>query len=116
VPFLGVHLTRKHPRRRARRPTALPAFGRENYHGLAGVSWSELPRLAVDLAQMFLRNTDGFRNLAREELPKYLRRGFFPARPRAHPSIELEDIPAAQKVGIRPSSSTARRGSSSWTS
>jgi len=101
VPFLGVHLTRNVHGDVLAGPTALPAFGRENYHGLTGVGWSELPRLAGDLARMFLRNVDGFRNLAREELPKYTRRGFFRHVRALTPSIALADVLPAQKVGIR---------------
>ena len=101
VPFLGVHLTRNIHGDVLAGPTALPAFGRENYHGLAGVGWRELPRLAADLARMFVGNIDGFRNLAYEELPKYTRRGFFKHVRALTPSITLADVLPAQKVGIR---------------
>lgn len=70
-PFLGVHYTVTVDGHVKLGPTAIPAFWRENYSGLANFRLGELLETAAYEAALFLRNSFGFRSLAWEELKKY---------------------------------------------
>lgn len=70
-PFLGVHYTVTADRHVKIGPTAIPAFWRENYGGLANFSAAELVEVLSREAQLFLLNSFGFRSLAFEEMRKY---------------------------------------------
>lgn len=73
-PFLGVHFTVTAENKTKIGPTAIPAFWRENYHGLEQFKPLEmLDILAID-AYLFLTNKFGFRKLAFSELQKYSKR------------------------------------------
>ena len=73
-PFLGVHFTVTAENKTKIGPTAIPAFWRENYHGLEQFKPLEmLDILAID-AYLFLTNKLGFRKLAFSELQKYSKR------------------------------------------
>ncbi len=109
MPFLGVHLTRTVDDEVIVGPTAIPAFGRENYGLLDGLDCRDFPLIARDLLVMFLRNHDGFRSLVREELPKYLDSGFLKCIRTLAPSLNQGDVqPGIAKVGIRPQLVDAR--------
>ncbi|MEJ2455416.1 MAG: FAD-dependent oxidoreductase [Candidatus Thiodiazotropha sp.] len=73
-PFLGVHTTQTVDGRSKIGPTAIPAFWRENYHGLENFSWSEMVSILGLEATLFLRNDFGFRQLAWRELKKSSRK------------------------------------------
>ena len=45
-------------------PTAIPAFWRENYHGLEGFSAHDFAEIMRWEATLFLKNSFGFRSLA----------------------------------------------------
>ena len=70
-PFLGVHYTVTVDGHVKLGPTAIPAFWRENYAGLDNFSAPELLETAAWEARLFLKNSFGFRSLAREEMRKY---------------------------------------------
>jgi len=70
-PFLGVHFTKTVDGAIKIGPTAIPAFWRENYEGIAHVSLSELAEIAFHESRLFLTNAFGFRTLANEEMKKY---------------------------------------------
>jgi (S)-2-hydroxyglutarate dehydrogenase len=72
-PFLGVHFTITVDGRAKIGPTAIPAFWREHYGGLANFSGRELLDVVVREAGLFLRNDFGFRGLAVGELRKHHR-------------------------------------------
>jgi len=70
-PFLGVHYTVTVDGHVKLGPTAIPAFWRENYGGLADFSPAEMLEIAGYEAWLFLTNSFGFRSLAADEMRKY---------------------------------------------
>jgi L-2-hydroxyglutarate oxidase LhgO len=99
-PFLGVHLTRTADDHVYGGPTAIPAFGRENYgflDGLGKESFSILYRDAVLFAQ-----NEAFRGVALREPKKYLTRFLHREAQKLMPSLRLADLESTDKVGIRP--------------
>jgi (S)-2-hydroxyglutarate dehydrogenase len=101
VPFLGVHTTTSIDGTIYLGPTAVPAFGRENYRGLAGVGAADLPRILFLLARQFASGREGFRTLAWKEGPRYFRRWFAHAAQALLPRLRPEHLLACDKVGIR---------------
>lgn len=99
-PFLGVHLTKGYDGEVYIGPTAIPAFGRENYGIFRGIDLEAVQILYRDLI-MFLKN-EKFRNPALEEPKKYLSRYFFKDVKPLAKNIEFSDISPSLKVGIRP--------------
>jgi L-2-hydroxyglutarate oxidase LhgO len=72
-PWLGVHYTIDVKGRVKIGPTAMPAFWRENYRGLENFNLREALSVLGIEAGLFLRNDFEFREIAMEELKKYLR-------------------------------------------
>jgi (S)-2-hydroxyglutarate dehydrogenase len=101
VPFLGVHTTTTVDGDTYFGPTAVPAFGRENYQGLAGVSASESARITALLIKQFAQNRDGFRRLAWQEGRRSFKRWFVEAARAIVPNLRTDDLIATAKVGIR---------------
>ena len=101
VPFLGVHTTTTTDDTTYFGPTAVPAFGRENYHGLTGVSVSEFLRISYLLSKQFYYNRDGFRRLTLYEGPRYFKRWFIEAARSIIPRLQSSDLIPTEKVGIR---------------
>ena len=102
LPFLGVHLTRVISGDVYLGPTAIPALGRENYHGLEGMSLAETAKIMTMFAGMYLRNKQNFRLLTHMELAKYTKRTFFHTARKLMPSLKIEDMVPTKKAGIRP--------------
>ncbi len=99
-PFLGVHFTRSVHGEVYLGPTAIPAFGRENYGILAGID-GDAPRIAFEDAVLFFRNA-GFRSVALSEPRKYLPAFLHRDAARLVRGFDPEEVEAADKVGIRP--------------
>ncbi|WP_136525127.1 L-2-hydroxyglutarate oxidase [Geomonas ferrireducens] len=99
-PFLGVHFTRSVHGDVYLGPTAIPAFGRENYGILAGID-SEAISIAWEDLILFMTNKP-FRNVALSEPAKYLPSVFFKDAARLVKELKPEDVVPASKVGIRP--------------
>ena len=101
VPFLGVHVTPSTDGTVSLGPTAIPAWGRENYRGIDGVE----PLMAVeflgDLASQWWRNAGGFRRYAREQALHGLKPFFLKAAQALVPELRSEHLVPSQKVGIR---------------
>jgi L-2-hydroxyglutarate oxidase len=72
-PFLGVHYTLTVDGKIKIGPTAIPAFWREHYTGLAGFQPREAAAILWREGQLWWRNEFGFRRLAWQELQKYRR-------------------------------------------
>ncbi|RME85894.1 MAG: L-2-hydroxyglutarate oxidase, partial [Planctomycetota bacterium] len=70
-PFLGVHFTLTVEGKVKVGPTAIPAFWRENYQGLANFRFSEILPILGWCTRLFLTNSIHFRDLALEEWKKY---------------------------------------------
>ncbi|EPR39356.1 FAD dependent oxidoreductase [Desulfovibrio sp. X2] len=99
-PFLGVHFTRSVTGEVHIGPTAIPAFGRENYGILKGLDAEAVSILLRD-ARLFVHNPK-FRSVALSEPRKYLFAAFFRDAARLLRDLRPEDIAPSAKVGIRP--------------
>ena len=100
TPFLGVHLTRSADGEILAGPTAVPAFGRENYRVFEGWGWETLPILWRDSILMFKNRT--FRHVALTEPRKYLKRFVLKEARRLVPELTINDLTETDHVGIRP--------------
>jgi len=101
VPFLGVHTTTSIDGNVYLGPTAVPAFGRENYRGLEGVTVSELLRITNLLIKQTISGKDGFRRLAWQEGRRYFKPWFADAARQILPRLKSTDLLPCSKVGIR---------------
>ncbi len=99
-PFLGVHFTRSVHGDVYVGPTAIPAFGRENYGVLSGMDREALSIVGLDAA-LFFSNAK-FRSVALTEPKKYLAAWFNRDAARLVKRFDPADFLRAQKVGIRP--------------
>jgi L-2-hydroxyglutarate oxidase LhgO len=99
-PFLGVHFTRSVSGDVYVGPTAIPAFGRENYGILRGID-SEFAAILLRDMHMFMEN-EKFREVALEEPRKYFFKHFFADAERLVKHIAPNDFVSCSKVGIRP--------------
>jgi L-2-hydroxyglutarate oxidase LhgO len=99
-PFLGVHFTRSVHGDVYVGPTAIPAFGRENYRALRGLDGEALSIAAVD-ARLFFSNPK-FRGVALTEPRKYVAAWFHRDAARLVKGYEPALFGRADKVGIRP--------------
>lgn len=102
MPFLGVHLTKVINGDVYIGPTAIPVFGRENYHKLQGVHWREFIQIGTQLAQMYIGNQNNFRRLAHMEIAKYSKAKFLVAARRLMPCLDEKLMLPTPKSGIRP--------------
>jgi L-2-hydroxyglutarate oxidase LhgO len=99
-PFLGVHFTRSVHGDVYLGPTAIPAFGRENYGVLQGVGSEGLRILAEDVV-LFFRNA-GFRSVAFSETRKYIPAYLHRDAARLVKGFDPSEVEPADKVGLRP--------------
>ncbi|NBO19032.1 MAG: L-2-hydroxyglutarate oxidase [Proteobacteria bacterium] len=70
-PFLGVQFAIGVDGSIQIGPTAIPAFWRKHYQGLSGFNAAEMAHILRWQADLFLRNSFGFRSFAFEEMSKY---------------------------------------------
>ena len=99
-PFLGVHFTRSARGDVYVGPTAIPAFGRENYGVFGGLDAEAFALLGRDAA-LFFANPK-FRAVALTEPRKYVARWFNRDAARLVKEFRPADFGRADKVGIRP--------------
>ena len=99
-PFLGVHFTRGASGRVYLGPTSIPAFGRNNYGLLSGISFREFPPIIKAISALFLKNP-AFRSLALEEPRKYLPHFFYRDAKALLKELHSREIRRCDKVGIR---------------
>jgi L-2-hydroxyglutarate oxidase LhgO len=99
-PFLGVHFTRSVAGDVYVGPTAIPAFGRENYGIFSGID-TDAFRIALEDAVLFLVNPQ-FRSVALTEPKKYFPSYFFHDAAKLVKQLAPGDIAPSSKVGIRP--------------
>lgn len=102
LPFLGVHFTRTVDGQVYVGPTAIPAFGRENYGLIHGAQPLEAARIAWQLLGMYRSNTYNFRQLVRNEVSKYCKPFFVKSARELVPDVQAGDLVPSSKVGIRP--------------
>ena len=102
LPFLGVHVTRNIDGDVYLGPTAIPAFGRENYHGMQGIELGDAAAIVASLGSMLARNAQNMRHYVRQEMQKYGRTSFLRDVQKIAPTIRAEDMAETRKVGLRP--------------
>jgi L-2-hydroxyglutarate oxidase len=98
-PFLGVHFSRKVDGQVFVGPTAIPAFGRENY-GTLPQGVTEAASILYRDAWLWLKN-GAFRRKALSEVRKYSKRVIYLEAKKLVPDLQLEDLKNSDKVGIR---------------
>lgn len=102
LPFLGVHLTKVINGDVYVGPTAIPAFGRENYGVLKGIEIGEGLKISTELISMYLKNQSNFRLLVHSEMKKYIKPWFLQSSQKLMSVLKSEDLISTNKVGIRP--------------
>jgi len=100
-PFLGVHFALGADGSLKIGPTAIPAFWRENYHGLSGFSASEMAEILRWQAVLFARNAFGFRTFALEEMRKYSKRYLVRHAMRMAKNLDADKFSEWSMAGIR---------------
>ena len=101
VPFLGVHSVRTIQGKVYLGPTAVPAFGRENYNGLRGIEPGKAISISYQLAQQYVRNNQGFRKFTHDEAGRFLKTKFVEAAKMLIPRLRKAHLQPSDKVGIR---------------
>lgn len=99
-PFLGVHFTRNIHGDVYVGPTAIPAFGRENYGILQGID-KEMLNIIKNEIILYCSNPL-FRKVAHEEPKKYIAKYFYRDARRLVKELQPDWLTRATKVGIRP--------------
>lgn len=102
LPFLGVHLTRVVNGDVYVGPTAIPAFGRENYGIFKGIRLKEGLKIGYEVFRMYLSDNQNFRGLVSSELKKYFKPYFVNTVRKLVPDLTKDDLIPSNKVGIRP--------------
>jgi (S)-2-hydroxyglutarate dehydrogenase len=98
--FLGVHFTRGVDNTVYAGPTAIPAFGRENYRFFDDIS---LETFSIILREgILLFDNESFRIAAFSEVKKYSKRFFFKEAKTLLNDLQMSDLEDTDKVGIRP--------------
>lgn len=101
VPFLGVHFTKKINGDVYLGPTAIPAFGRENYTGLEGLNLTDTAQILLTLIQQYVNNKQGFRQLFYQESPRLFKAYFTQAAQKLVPKLKPEHLQPSNYVGMR---------------
>jgi L-2-hydroxyglutarate oxidase LhgO len=99
-PFLGVHFTKSVEGDVYLGPTAIPAFGRENYGIIQGMDREAIDILTREVVLFFLNSQ--FRRVVLSEPKKYFKKYFFEDVKELVKKLEPDDIIPSDKVGIRP--------------
>ena len=100
-PFLGVHFTKTVSGDIKIGPTAIPAFWRENYHWTSNFHFGELSEVLAYETKLFLTNAFGFRQLAFEEMQKYIKSHFIELTAKMVVDIDPKGFTEFTKPGIR---------------
>lgn len=100
-PFLGVHFTKTVDGTIKIGPTAIPGFWRENYTWSSRFSALEVVEILRHEAELFIRNSFHFRDLAIEEMKKYVRPYFISLSKKLVPTIDASGFNGFTKPGIR---------------
>lgn len=100
-PFLGVHYTVAADGKVSIGPTAIPAFWREHYRGFGRFSLPETLNIVAQQLGLFARNDFGFRDLALQEMPKYLKSTMIRLASELAEDVELDGLAEWGPAGIR---------------
>jgi L-2-hydroxyglutarate oxidase LhgO len=82
-------------------PTAIPAFWRENYSGLANFNLKEFADIITLESILFLNNHFGFRSLALREIRKYAKKELVKTAGTLLNEINFTDFTKWGRTGIR---------------
>jgi len=102
VPFLGVHSVRNIQGDTYFGPSATPALGRENYHGVEGFDLLDSGQICARLLEQYWFGKQGFRQLLQEETVRLFHSGFASAAQKLVPRVTASALISCNKVGIRP--------------
>jgi len=102
VPFLGVHVTPSINGEIFLGPSAIPAFGRENYKWIENIELLKTLQFSQILSSQFLKNENGFRKYAIEQGLHGFKYFFFKSAQKLIPNLKIDDLILSKKVGIRP--------------
>ncbi len=100
-PFLGVHFTLTVDGRAKIGPTAIPAFWRENYGGLANFSVTELWETLRKEFMLLCRSDFDFKRLAANEMRKRFKKNLVRQASTLLKGVEMKDFTKWGKPGIR---------------
>ena len=100
-PFLGVHHTLTVQGKSKIGPTAMPAFWREQYSGVANFKPEELIEILSKQAGLFVTNSFNFRSLAWTEIQKYFRKVLVRQSADMLDGVKLENYKQWGRPGIR---------------
>jgi len=103
VPFLGVHFTPSAGKNPVVSigPTAIPAWGRENYNGIEGIQPTMAIRNAGILISQYIYNKNNFRRYVHEQAFLNLKPLLLNAAKELIPAIKEQDIEISPKIAIR---------------
>lgn len=102
LPFLGVHLTRVINGDVFVGPTAIPAFGRENYNSIKGIKLTESLPIISKLFGLYFANQQNFRKLVHTEMLNYFKSYFVKMASKLVNDLKESDLLSCNKIGIRP--------------
>jgi len=102
VPFLGVHSVKNIKGDIYFGPSAMPALGRENYHGMEGFDLRDSGQICARLLEQYWFNKQGFRQLLQEEAGRLFQSRFAAAAQKLVPRVTASALVPSSKVGIRP--------------
>ena len=101
VPFLGIHSVKLVDGDTYFGPTAIPAFGRENYHGFSGINMNDATSISYHLLRQYISNKKGFRRFTHQEASLFLKSKFLENIRKIIPRLSSNDLDRSSKVGIR---------------
>ena len=101
VPFLGIHVTPGIDGKTYLGPTAIPAFGRENYRGFENFEPISSIKFLSEMAKLFYKNSKGFRKYATQQAFQGLKPLFLSSAKKLIPDLTINDLVLSKKVGIR---------------
>ncbi len=101
VPFLGIHSVKLVDGDTYFGPTAIPAFGRENYHGFSGINMNDATSISYHLLRQYISNKKGFRRFTHQEVSLFLKSKFLENMRKIIPRLSSHDLDRSSKVGIR---------------
>ncbi len=101
VPFLGVHSVKTISNQIYFGPSAIIALGRENYHGLDKIEIIDAIINGFYLAGQYIKDKQGFRQYAANEMGRYFKHGFVESIRQMIPGLNENSLAACNKVGIR---------------
>ena len=100
-PFLGVHFTVAASGKIKIGPTAIPAFWREQYAGMANFQWDEFIEVATRGMGLLANSNFDFRKLAIKEMGKYSRSKMVSLASELAEGVKLEHYQSWGTPGIR---------------